>query len=183
MPRPFLAQFFAPDSSKTTSSNAEKSAKRQRAAKQAMQYGPPGLAEQLNPFPKNSWTLERKQRQEMVRSRYFRDKKRMHHGKLRAEERMRKSLLRRQSKVENYYRLNEMKPVDPRYAKAARLARLRYGRHEREAQRQHRQQWQKQARELKYAKKKQYRDITESMKREHRQELGLPQSKQAPWNI
>lgn len=107
----------------------------------------------------------------------------MRREKLRAQEKMRRGLLRRKAQIETRYNLDDLKPVDPRYDRASRMASLRYGQREREAHRQHLGQWQRRARSLRNAKSRQYRAVTQEMKKQYRREHGLSEGLQAPWKI
>ena len=89
----------------------------------------------------------------------------------------------RKREIENYYRVGELGQTDPRLETAKQKAKRKYGRYEQKEQRRHHRQWLQSFRKMRRQRDKGYRQITKSMKKEHRRSRGLPDELQAPWKI
>ena len=127
--------------------------------------------------------MERQHRQQSVRDKYFKDKQRMHVQERRAEEQLKRQTESRKREIENYYRVGELGQTDPRLETAKQKAKRKYGRYEQKEQRRHHRQWLQSFRKMRRQRDKGYRQITKSMKKEHRRSRGLPDELQAPWKI
>lgn len=160
--------------------SAKKKARRQRAAA----AGPPGLAEKINPLaPSNEWVVEKKSRHDKAKKQYFKDKQRLHVKERHATARLNAQLESRKKVIDAHYKVKKLKESDSRLAKARRMARKNFDRYVKKTERKHREQWQGSYRNLRSQRDKQYHSITKTMRKEHRQERGLPDATQSPWKI
>lgn len=182
MGRPLFAQMFS-KSGQAADNSEEKRRRLERAANRAKQGGLPELGKKLDPFKTDEWSLERQRRQQTVRDKYFRDKQRMHVQERWAEKHLKNKTELKKREIDNYYRVGELGQADPRLETARQKAQRKYGRYEQKVQRQHHRQWLKTFRGMRTQRDKGYRQITKSMKKEHRRSRGLPDELQAPWKI
>ncbi|HBE89699.1 MAG: hypothetical protein A3E37_02240 [Candidatus Andersenbacteria bacterium RIFCSPHIGHO2_12_FULL_46_9] len=179
MDRPIFAQLFSKPG-QGAGNNEEKRRRLERAADRA---GQGGLGNKLGLFKTDEWSVERQHRQQSVRDKYFKDKQRMHVQERRAEEQLKRQTESRKREIENYYRVGELGQTDPRLETAKQKAKRKYGRYEQKEQRRHHRQWLQSFRKMRRQRDKGYRQITKSMKKEHRRSRGLPDELQAPWKI
>lgn len=175
MVRPLFTRLF---SQPTGSREARE---RRELAQQAFNDGPSGVLSRL-PFmrAKDPWTVEWQNRQQEAVDEYWRNKRKLLVSRRSADHDLKKRLDRQQADINRYYRLNELRPGDPRRERAVREAHHRFRLAERQMRRQHRESWQRQKRALQLTRDKAKRKVTRSMKLEYRRARGLDPGN-LPW--
>ena len=134
----------------------------------------PGIRRELS-FLKSTdpWTVERKERQEVITKQYLSDKKKLIKKRQSAVKDLKRQLKREKAEVDHYYRLKKLKEGDPRWEKARRGARHKYELIEKKMLRKHRDSWQSQERSMQMSRDKQRRKVTRQMRKESRKARGL----------
>jgi hypothetical protein len=133
----------------------------------------PGMRREM-PFMKSNdpWTVERKERQEVITKQYLSDKKKFITKRRSAQNELKRNLKREKAEVDHYYRLKKLKESDPKWEKARRDARHKYELIERKMMRKHRDFWHKQERTMQMGRDKQRRKVTKQMMKEYRRARG-----------
>ena len=134
----------------------------------------PGVRRELS-FLKSSdpWTIERKERQEVITKQYLSDKKKFIKKRQSAERELKRQLKREKAEVDHYYRLKKLKESDSRWEKARRDAKHKYDLIEGKMLRKHKDSWYKQERAMQMSRDKQRRKVTKTMRKESRKARGL----------
>ncbi|PIT98369.1 MAG: hypothetical protein COT71_01140 [Candidatus Andersenbacteria bacterium CG10_big_fil_rev_8_21_14_0_10_54_11] len=180
--RPFLASFFTPTRSLSSSRLADaavrpESRRQVRVQRQAAAAGALTFVGQLaSSLPRTTGTVygERRRRRRAVRKLYLKEVRRLAEARVRAERELDKQLARRQRVIAQQRGVLHVDPEDARQVRTKQFADDRYHSIERQKRKLNKKHWDEAKRDLERSRDQQYRSIYQRSRGRQQEEANLP---------